>query len=202
MNDTFFTISGSSEGIFKDKGSKFYSFAFPVSNEEEIKIIIENLKKQHHAARHHCYAYILGADKTDFRIHDDGEPSGTAGKPIHGQLLSFNLTNILIVVVRYFGGTLLGTSGLINAYKQAAKDVLEKSEIIENIIENSYHLEFEYIDMNNVMKILKEEKLNQLNPIFNLKCELDLSIRLRDTERILGRLNNIGSLHLNLTTGK
>ena len=135
MEDTYKTIEKPSEGLFKDKGSKFISFAFPVDNEEEIKEIVQSIKKEHHSARHHCYAWRLGADQLLFRANDDGEPSSTAGKPILGQIQSFDLTNILIVVVRYFGGTLLGVSGLINAYRNAALDAINQAEIVEKLVE-------------------------------------------------------------------
>ncbi|MDP2112754.1 MAG: YigZ family protein, partial [Bacteroidota bacterium] len=130
MEDTYKTIEKPSEGLFKDKGSKFISFAFPVNSEDEIKDIVQSIKKEHHSARHHCYAWRLGADHLHFRANDDGEPSSTAGKPILGQIQSFDLTNILIVVVRYFGGTLLGVSGLINAYRSAALDAINQAEIV------------------------------------------------------------------------
>jgi uncharacterized YigZ family protein len=134
MTDSYKTIKKESQGYFKDKGSKFLAFAFPVKSEEEIKEILTRLRKEHHSARHHCYAWRLGSEEITFRANDDGEPSSTAGKPILGQLLSFEVTNILIIVVRYFGGTLLGVSGLINAYKNAAADSLNNAEIIEKII--------------------------------------------------------------------
>lgn len=184
MNDSFKTIANKSEGYFKDKGSKFFAFAFPIKNEEEIKTILVQLKKEHHSARHHCYAWRLGTEEIIFRANDDGEPSFTAGKPILGQLQSFELTNILVVVVRYFGGTLLGTSGLINAYRTATADALRNAEIVTKIIEDQITLKFTYNEMNEVMQIIKQENLNVINTRFELNCELDFSVRRSETSRI------------------
>lgn len=184
MEDTYKTISNPAEGIYKDKGSKFLSYAFPVATETEIREIIQAIKKEHHSARHHCYAWRLGYDKLLFRANDDGEPSSTAGKPILGQIQSFDLTDILIVVVRYFGGTLLGVSGLINAYRNAALDAINQAEIIEKIVENKLIVEFDYGVMNEVMKIFKDEKLPQVNPTFDLRCQINTSVRLTEFERI------------------
>lgn len=184
MNDSFKTIANKSEGYFKDKGSKFFAFAFPIKNEEEIKTILVQLKKEHHSARHHCYAWRLGTEEITFRANDDGEPSFTAGKPILGQLQSFELTNILVVVVRYFGGTLLGTSGLINAYRTATADALRNAEIVTKIIEDQITLKFTYNEMNEVMQIIKQENLNVINTRFELNCELDFSVRRSETSRI------------------
>jgi len=147
MEDVFQTIEKESQGYFKDKGSKFYAFAYPVKNEDEIKEILARLRKEHHSARHHCYAWRLGTENVTSRANDDGEPSSTAGKPILGQLQSFNVTNILIVVVRYFGGTLLGVSGLINAYRSAAADALKNADIKQKIIEKEITLDFTYHEL-------------------------------------------------------
>jgi len=184
MDDTYKTIANPSEGLFKDKGSKFISFAFPVESEDEIKNIIQTIKKEHFSARHHCYAWRLGYEKLVFRANDDGEPSSTAGKPILGQIQSFDLTNILIVVVRYFGGTLLGVSGLINAYKNAASDAILQAEIVERLVEKSLIIEFDYGAMNDVMKIFKDEKLLQVEPAFDLRCSIKTHIRLSESDRI------------------
>ncbi|HAQ21573.1 MAG TPA: YigZ family protein [Prolixibacteraceae bacterium] len=184
MEDTFKTISKPSEGLFKDKGSKFLSFAFQVNTEDEIREIVQIIRKEHHSARHHCYAWRLGADKLHFRTNDDGEPSSTAGKPILGQIQSFDLTNILIVVVRYFGGTLLGVSGLINAYRNAALDAINQAEIVEKLIEKWLLVEFDYSAMNDVMKVFKDEKLSQIDPHFDLKCKIKTNIRLSESDRI------------------
>lgn len=155
MITTYKTIDRKSEGLYKEKGSKFIAYAFPVSSEKEIKEIVATLKKEFHDARHHCFAFRLGADMNFFRSNDDGEPSGTAGKPILGQIQSFGVTNVLIVVVRYFGGTKLGVGGLIQAYREAAKDALAKAEIIEKNVEKQYELEFSYEQLPEVMKTLK-----------------------------------------------
>lgn len=184
MEDTYKTISNPSEGIFKDKGSKFISYAFSVTTETEIRDILQSIKKEHHSARHHCYAWRLGYDKLLYRANDDGEPSSTAGKPILGQIQSYDLTDILIVVVRYFGGTLLGVSGLINAYRNAALNAINHAEIIEKIVEHKLIVEFDYGVMNEVMKIFKDEKLPQANPLFDLRCRIDTLVRLTDFERI------------------
>ena len=196
MEDTYKTISSPSEGIFKDKGSKFIAFAFPVTSEEEIKEIVQSLKKEHHAARHHCYAWRLGYEKLLFRANDDGEPSSTAGKPILGQIQSFDLTDILIVVVRYFGGTLLGVSGLINAYKSAAFEAINQAEIITKLVEKKILVEFGYDVMNEVMKVFKDEKLPQIDPTFDLNCQIKTTIRLSDLERIVNQLTKIEGLKI------
>lgn len=184
MEDTFKTIVKPSEGLFKDKGSKFLSYAFPVNSEDEIREIILSIRKEHHSARHRCYAWRLGADKLHFRTNDDGEPSSTAGKPIFGQIQSFDLTNILIVVVRYFGGTLLGVSGLINAYRNAALDAISQAEIVEKLVEKWLLVEFDYSAMNDVMKVFKDEKLSQIDPQFDLKCKIKTNVRLSESDRI------------------
>jgi uncharacterized YigZ family protein len=164
------TIRHPSEGVFKDKGSKFLSFAFPIRDENEVKNIVMRIKKQYFDARHHCYAYILGQNGEKFRTNDDGEPSGTAGKPIHGQLLSKNMTNVLIVVVRYFGGILLGTSGLINAYKNAASDVLNNTEIIEAVFFEEKEIRFKYEEANEVLNNLRKINAEILTQHFDNEC--------------------------------
>ncbi len=184
MEDTFKTIEKPSEGLYKDKGSRFISYAFPVNTEDEIREIVQSIKKEHHSARHHCYAWRLGAEKLSFRANDDGEPSSTAGKPILGQIQSFDLTNILIVVVRYFGGTLLGVSGLINAYRNAALDAIYQAEIVEKLVEKWLLVEFDYSAMNEVMKIFKDEKLPQIDSQFDLKCNIKTHIRISESDRI------------------
>ena len=156
MEDTYLTISTISEGLYKEKGSKFLAFAIPVTSVSEVKTILEEKRKVYYDARHVCYAYLIGEESKESRSNDDGEPSGTAGKPILGAILSKQLTNVLIVVVRYFGGTKLGTSGLINAYREASFDALENNEIIEKTIETPIEINFDYISMNDVMKVIKE----------------------------------------------
>ncbi len=177
FDDTYKTIAAPSEGLYKEKGSKFLAFAYPVHNIDEIKLHLEQLRKDYFDARHHCYAYILGPRKDAFRANDDGEPSGTGGRPIHGQLLSADLTDTLIVVVRYFGGILLGASGLANAYKTAARDAIDHATIIEKTIDARYRLGFEYVAMNDVMRILKDYDLKPENPQYDMDCTLEVSIR-------------------------
>ncbi|PXY02871.1 YigZ family protein [Marinifilum breve] len=193
-NDTYKTISQQSEGLYKEKGSKFITYAYPVSTEEEIKEHIAKLKKEYYDARHHCYAYMLGADKKNFRANDDGEPSSTAGKPILGQILSNDLTNILIVVVRYFGGTKLGASGLIHAYKTAAADAISNAEILDKTVNDIYDVHFDYLVMNEIMKIIKDEQPEQLGQDFNLTCKITLSIRQSEVERLIQKFEKITSV--------
>lgn len=195
MNSDFYkTIMSSSQGVYKEKGSRFVSFAFPISGQEEIKPIIDKIRKEHHEARHHCYAYMLGHERIIWRVNDDGEPSGTAGKPILGQINSFGLTNILIVVSRYFGGTLLGISGLINAYRSAAISAIQNAELTEKTINEYYLITYPYISMNDVMRILKEENLGQSEQSFDFECRLLLNFRLSVKEKVLNRLSRIDGL--------
>jgi uncharacterized YigZ family protein len=177
IHDVYQTIAVPSEGIYKDKGSKFLSFAFPIKNEDEIKDIMAKIKKEHFSARHCCFAWSLGANRDKHRFNDDGEPSGTAGRPIYAQLLSHELTYILIVVVRYFGGTLLGVSGLIQAYKKAAADAIGNSTIITRHTELFLSIEFDYLAMNNLMQLVKDHSLDVISSDFNLKCSILLKIR-------------------------
>lgn len=184
MEDTYKTIEKPSEGYFKDKGSKFFAYAYPVKNEEEVKEFLAQLKKEHHSARHHCYAWRLGTEIIQYRANDDGEPSSSAGKPILGQLQSFDVTNVLIVVVRYFGGTLLGVSGLINAYRTAAAEALKNAAISTKLIENNYELHFTYSELNDVMHIIKQENLNIISTQFEEKCSLVFSVRKSEALKI------------------
>ncbi|HSO86411.1 MAG TPA: YigZ family protein [Draconibacterium sp.] len=184
MEDVYQTIEKESQGYFKDKGSKFYAFAFPVKHEDEIKEILTYLRKEHHSARHHCYAWRLGTEEITFRANDDGEPSSTAGKPILGQLQSYNVTNILIVVIRYFGGTLLGVSGLINAYRSAAADALKSAEIQQKIIEKEITLDFTYNELAEVMNIIKQENLTVVSTRFEEKCNLTFAVRKSEYEKV------------------
>ena len=176
--DCYKSISSPSKGIYKDKGSKFLSFAFPVETEDQVKSIIDNLRKEYFDARHHCYAWRLGPQGERWRANDDGEPSSTAGKPIYGQILSNNLSDILIVVVRYFGGILLGTSGLIVAYKSASADAIANASVVEKIATARYRIEFDYSQMNAVMKCLKDFHISPRNSIFDNLCSLEVDIRL------------------------
>ena len=188
FDDTYHTIKAPSEGLYKEKGSKFLAFAFPVRTVDEVKQHLDKLRKDYFDARHHCYAYILGADKAAWRANDDGEPSGTGGRPIHGQLLSADLTDTLIVVVRYFGGILLGASGLANAYKVAARDAISHAQIIEKTIDVRYRLHFEYALLNDVMRVVKDFALVPQNQDFNLDCRLDLEVRQSQSVRLYDTL--------------
>ena len=196
IKDLYNTIEKKSKGYFKDKGSKFYSYAFPLQNEDEVKEIIGHLKKEHHSARHHCYAWRLGTENIRFRANDDGEPSSTAGKPILGQLQSFELTNTLIVVVRYFGGTLLGVSGLINAYRNAASDALNNTEILEKVIEKKYKVSFTYNELNEVMQIIKQKNYNIQSTDFQESCSLIFSVRKSEAENAENTFNNLYKVQL------
>lgn len=193
-SDLYTTIKTASQGVYKEKGSRFIAFAYPVSDQEEIKCIIERTRKEHYDAKHHCYAYMIGHERITWRINDDGEPSGTAGKPILGQINSFGLTNILIVVSRYFGGTLLGVSGLLNAYRSAASSAILNAEIIECTIQDYYEISYPYILMNEVMKILKEENIGQSDQSFDLECHIKLNFRASSSKKILSRLSRIEGL--------
>ncbi|MCX6320769.1 MAG: YigZ family protein [Bacteroidia bacterium] len=193
-SDSYTTIKSSSQAIYKEKGSRFIAFAYPVSDQEEIKPIIDKIRKEHHEAKHHCYAYMIGQERMNWRVNDDGEPSGTAGRPILGQINSFGLTNILIVVSRYFGGTLLGVSGLINAYRAAAAAAIQKAEIIECTLQEFYEITYLYVSMNDVMKILKEENIVQSDQFFDLECRIKVNFRASIREKILNRLSRIEGL--------
>lgn len=194
FEDCYKTISGPCEGIFKDKGSKFIAYAFPVNSLEKAKQIISQIKMEHPKARHHCSALRLSPDKSVFRINDDGEPSGTAGRPILNVLLSNELTNILVVVVRYFGGTLLGVPGLINAYKTATIEAIKAADIIELTVNDIYSLSFNYIQMNEVMRIVKEFDLNILKQQFENTCALEIEIPKRKLNLVLLKLDKIEDL--------
>lgn len=191
MDDAYMTISSPCEGLYKEKGSKFLAFAFPVSTKEQVKPIVDDLRKKHHDARHVCFAYIINPQSPETRANDDGEPSGTAGRPMLGALQSKGVVNVLIVVVRYFGGTKLGTSGLINAYKTASLDALENGEIIERNLEATLSIHFSYFVMNDVMKVMKEENPTVLSQTFDNECAMQLQVRLNDFEKLKSRLENI-----------
>ena len=190
-DDTYYMLATPGEGLYKEKGSKFIASAFTVMDEDEAKRAIAEIKKQYFDARHHCYAYMIGPDKANFRSSDDGEPSGTAGKPILNQILSKNVTNVCVVVTRYFGGIKLGTSGLINAYKTASREALDNAQIIEKTVDEVYSLEFGYPLMNEVMRIMKEEDLEQQNTRFEMDCYLEFSTRQNEAERIATRFRNL-----------
>lgn len=188
--DTYKTITKPSIGeLFKDKNSKFIGYAFPVENEDDIKNRLEEIKKEHHSARHWCYAYQLGTEIITFRANDDGEPNNSAGMPIYGQIQSFDLTNVLVIVVRYYGGVKLGVSGLINAYKTAAKFALEVSEIIEKTINTNFLLKFEYKNMSKVMRLVKENQIEILKQKMELDCLFEISVRKSNASKIFELFN-------------
>ena len=189
--DTYLTISSPSEALYKDKGSKFYAFAYPVQTVEQIKDILAEKRKEYYDARHVCYAYMLGYERNQFRANDDGEPSGTAGRPILGQINSSNLTDILIIVVRYFGGTLLGTSGLIQAYKTSAAEAIAAATIEERIVEKTFMSRFGYQDLNAVMRIMKDFDLAIVNQVQEMDCTLYFRIRLSDIDRVRDRFDKL-----------
>ncbi|TGV01688.1 IMPACT family protein [Flavivirga rizhaonensis] len=192
IKDTYRTIlKASEENLYKDKNSKFYGYAFPVLTESDVKIHIETLKNTHHAARHWCYAYQLGTETFSYRANDDGEPSNSAGMPIYGQIQSFNVTNILVVVVRYFGGVKLGVGGLINAYKTTAQITLEHSNISEKTININYLISFDYKNMNKVMRIIKEKNLNINNQVLEMDCKITISVRKKDAQSIFETFNHL-----------
>ncbi|HNX22227.1 MAG TPA: YigZ family protein [Bacteroidales bacterium] len=194
FEDTYKTIASVSEGIYRDKGSKFIAIAIPVISETQIKDEIASIKKQYFDARHHCYAYILGPFKDSYRYNDDGEPSSTAGRPIYGQLLSKDLTNVLVVVVRYFGGVKLGVSGLINAYKEATKAALENAEITERIVTESHIVSVDYESVNKVMQILKADYIQITNQFYENQYCIEFSVRLREADRVITELKKITSV--------
>ena len=194
FDDTYKTISVSSEGLFKDRGSKFIGYAFPVSSDLEIKSIITQLQSEHSKARQFCWALRLTTDRSIFRLNDDGEPSGSAGRPILNTLLSKDLTNILIVVVRYFGGTLLGVPGLIHAYKTATLEAINAAEIIERTVNDLYLLKFDYLHLNEVMTVLKDENLSYQNQIFDNDCSLEISVRKAQLNTVIHKLDHITGL--------
>jgi uncharacterized YigZ family protein len=184
FDDSYLEVVGSSKGLFKDKGSKFIAYAYSVKSEEDVKQRLAEVKKQEYAARHHCYAYILNPDKSAQRDSDDGEPSNTAGKPILGQLLSRELTNTLVVVVRYFGGVKLGFSGLITAYRAAASEALEDITIEKCFVKDVFTVYFKYPEMNNVMRMIKDNALEIINQDFELECALTFCVKKSQSEKI------------------
>lgn len=192
IKDTYKTIDVSSEEtLFKDRNSKFFGYAFPVFTEEEVKEAIEGLKKKHHSARHFCYAWQFGTGKIRFRANDDGEPSNSAGMPIYGQIQAFDVTNILIVSVRYFGGTKLGVGGLINAYRTSAQYALEASDIKEKTIDIQYQLTFGYDMMNKVQRVVKERNLNIIAQKLEMDCQYTIAVRKKDAQMIFAIFDSI-----------
>jgi uncharacterized YigZ family protein len=183
--DTYKTIEKPSEEIlFKEKNSKFFGYAFPITNEEQVKEIINQLKKQHHTARHWCYAFQIGTENIYYRTNDDGEPNNSAGAPIYGQIQSFSVTNILIVVVRYFGGIKLGVGGLISAYKTAAQMVLANSTIIDKTIDIHFLITFDYKNMNKVMRVIKEQQLTIISQKMEMNCQIEIATRKQNEEKV------------------
>lgn len=200
MKDTYKSISKASEEVlFKDKNSKFYGYAFPVTSEEEAKVHIEDLKKKHHQARHWCYAWQIGKEVHQFRANDDGEPSNTAGMPIYGQIQSFDVTNILIVVVRHYGGIKLGVGGLINAYRTAAQMALENSKIVKRTIDEVFILKFDYPEMNLVMRVIKEHNLKIIEQKLELDCEIHISVRKKLAGEIFKKFEGIYKVEIKKT---
>jgi len=199
IKDTYKTlVLPSEEVLFKEKNSKFFAYAYPVTSEIEIKEIIEALRKQHYNARHWCYAYQIGTDKFHFRANDDGEPNNTAGMPIYGQIQSFDLTNILVVVVRYFGGVKLGVGGLISAYRTAAQMALENAEIIEKTINIHFLITFDYKNMNKVMRVIKEKNLEIVTQKLEMNCQIELATRKKNAESIFGIFNSLFEIDIKL----
>jgi len=197
LKDTYQTLAAPApEILYKEKNSKFYGYAFPVTSEEEIKIHLEQLRKQHHGAVHFCYAFQLGTDTIYYRANDDGEPSNSAGMPIYGQIQSFGLTNVVVVVVRFFGGVKLGVGGLISAYRTAAQMVLQEAEIVEKTIDIYYKVSFDYKNMNKVMRIIKENNLEIVAQRMNESCEIDIATRKKNAEKIFDIFNHLFEIEI------
>lgn len=192
IKDTYKTLAQASpEILYKEKNSKFFGYAFPIENEDEVKEILTEIKKQHFSARHWCYAFQTGTEKIYYRANDDGEPNNTAGMPIYGQIQSFDVTNVLVVVVRYFGGVKLGVGGLISAYRTAAQMALEASEIIEKTIDSHFIVSFDYKNMNKVMRIIKEKNLDIVNQKMELSCEIEIATRKKNAEMVFDIFNTL-----------
>jgi uncharacterized YigZ family protein len=196
QDDTYLTLAKISEGLYKEKGSKFLAYAYPVESEEEIKEHLDELKKKYYDARHHCFAFILGKDQDRYRANDDGEPNHSAGDPILGQIRSNNLTNVLIVVIRYFGGTKLGVSGLINAYKEAAAEAIAHNEIVTKIVTEKVRITFDYLAMNDVMRLIKDYELEILKQDFDLECQMTFAVRLQLKDEVIEKLQKIEKVKL------
>ncbi len=199
LKDTYKTLDFPSEEIlYKEKNSKFFGYAFPISSEDEAKTILESLRKQHSSAGHCCYAFQIGTDKLYFRANDDGEPSNSAGMPIYGQIQSFDVTNVLVAVVRYFGGVKLGVGGLISAYKISAQMALEASEIVEKTIDIHYNIKFDYKNMNKVMRIIKEKNLDIVSQKMEMSCEIEIKTRKKNAEMIFDIFSNLYEIDIKL----
>ena len=194
-NDLYKTIDFPSEEVLlKEKNSKFFGYTFPISSEEEVKEILDRLRKEHFSARHWCYAYQIGTEKIQYRANDDGEPNNSAGMPIYGQIQSFEVTNVLVVVVRYFGGVKLGVGGLISAYKTAAQMALENATIVEKTINKHFIISFGYAHMNKVMRIIKEKNLQIVAQKMEMDCEIEISIRKKNAQNLLDTFENLYEL--------
>ena len=191
IQDSYKSIASESRGLFKDNGSRFIAHAYPVETEEEVKEIVASMKKEYYDARHHVYAYRIGYKGDKFRANDDGEPSGSSGRPVLGQIDSNCLSDILVVVVRYFGGIKLGIPGLIRAYKTATADAISNAQIIEKIASKTYRVHFGYMSMNGVMKVLKDMGLEQKNQKFDMECSIDTNVRLSQIDTFLERLSDV-----------
>lgn len=191
MDDTYKTIEGPAEGYITEKKSKFLSFIFPIKNADEVKEIVDAHRKKYYDARHVCWAYMLGWEREEYRVNDDGEPSGTAGRPILGQINSWELTNVLILVIRYFGGTLLGTGGLIKAYKEAAADAIANAIVVEKTVDDIIIIHFDYILLNDVMRVLKQFESVQWEQDFRESCQMTLQIRRSLSSQLKEMLNSI-----------
>ena len=199
VKDTYRTLDFPSEEVlYKEKNSKFFGYAFPISSEEEAKEILDSLRKQHHSARHWCYAFQIGTEKIHFRANDDGEPSNSAGMPIYGQIQSFEITNVLVVVVRYFGGIKLGVGGLIVAYRAAAQMALEVSEIVEKTIDIHYLISFDYKNMNKVMRVIKEKNLDIVSQKMEMSCEIEIKTRKKNAEMVFDIFSNLYEIGIKL----
>ncbi len=197
MKDTYNTIAvPSPEILYKEKNSKFFGYAFPVTNEDQIKLHLEQLRKQHYGAVHFCYAFQLGTETVYYRANDDGEPSNSAGMPIYGQIQSFGLTNVLIVVVRFFGGVKLGVGGLISAYRTAAQMTLQEAEIVEKTIDIHYKVSFDYKNMNKVMRIIKENNLDIVAQTMSESCEIEIATRKKNAEKIFDIFNHLFEIEI------
>jgi uncharacterized YigZ family protein len=194
FDDTFLTVKQQAESIYTDRGSKFIAFAFPITTEAEIKPLVLQLKALHPKANHHCWATRLSPDRSIFKVNDDGEPSGTAGRPILNVLLSKNITNTLVVVVRYFGGKLLGVPGLINAYKTATEQAIDAAGVTEQVSNDVYSIEFDYLMMNDVMRIVKEEGLSILSQTADNTCSITVSVRKSKVNQTIDRLNSLNNI--------
>jgi len=192
--DAYQSIEGPSEGLFKDNGSRFIALAYPVETEAQVREIVSGLRKEYHDARHHCYAYRLGYKRDVFRASDDGEPSGSAGRPILGQIDALGLSDVLVVVVRYFGGIKLGIPGLIRAYKSSTADALSRARVVEKIAARRYRLQFDYLSMNAVMKVLKDMELPQSGQQFGESCSLEVRVRLSVVEDFTKRMGECAKL--------